>query len=525
MTDKIKQLNPFELKSFISSLVNNFTDVNDLENFIEEINLLDSQKDKKTISKLLYKELYNLKTDNGTIICFLLERYTDKEDLTKKLWELLKNPVVPNNVKIIIVNFLRGLDSNWDISSGNEILDSEILDADTKEMLNRAIVNPEVQIDFLDFLNSLSMTDKKTLINSLKEDYTQDAIANILIPVFLSEPTSEIGLLALDVLGDSKSQLAFHALNNAYEYVPDSIKPFVKKNISTLKIAGIREDNSIKFYADLLKDFKPYIFCTTCPDGHGNQAIIFSRKNSQNRVKFTAIVIDDYNGIRDCFGFNDISKFECDAILERFYKNENEVNISPKTLKTILLQAEKLSYSKNKTIPYEYVCWKNLLSDIEIENKTYFQILSENIEKCNLSINDVQKIYNTDFTQKWFLEPTYSDEFEELLETDTEDYDKLINDYADKIFDNEENQVWSNRLLSTAFLEFKSENLNLAQRLYNLYFDENLKRELYKNILRKSIYEYYVNLKYNTELNDGKFSIRELDKIITKLEDLWVCTR
>ena len=235
MTDLNKQFNPFELKSFISSLVSNFTDVNDIEKYIDEINLLDAQKDKKTIAKLLFKELYNLKTENGTIICFLLERYSEKEELTKKLWDLLKNPVVPNNVKIIIVNFLRGLDSNWDISSGDEILDEEILDADTKAMLNQAITNPEVQIDFLDFLNSLSLTDKKTLINSMSSDYSQDALANVLIPVFLSEPDSEIGRLALNILGNSKSQLAFHALNQAYEYASDNLKPQIKKKYFNFK--------------------------------------------------------------------------------------------------------------------------------------------------------------------------------------------------------------------------------------------------------------------------------------------------
>ena len=35
--------------------------------------------------------------------------------------------------------------------------------------------------------------------------------------------------------------------------------------------------------------------------------------------------MNDYNGIRDCFGFNDISEFECDKIIERFYKGEKSL--------------------------------------------------------------------------------------------------------------------------------------------------------------------------------------------------------
>ena len=117
-----KQLNPFEIKALITKLISKFTDVKDFDNYVEYIEILDNQQDKKTIAKLLFKELYNLKNDDGSIICFLLERYADKEELTKKLWELLKNNIVSNNVKIVVINFLRGLDTDWQLDSGDEIL-------------------------------------------------------------------------------------------------------------------------------------------------------------------------------------------------------------------------------------------------------------------------------------------------------------------------------------------------------------------------------------------------------------------
>ena len=47
-------------------------------------------------------------------------------------------------------------------------------------------------------------------------------------------------------------------------------------------------------------------------------------------------------------------------------------------------------------------------------------------------------------------------------------------------------------------------------------------RESMRYIIRKSIYEYYFGLKYNTELNNGKFSLNELDYIIKLIEAKWV---
>ena len=525
--EMIRQLNPFEIKAEIINLISKFKDVNDISRYIDCIKLLDAQNDKKTIAKILFKELYNLKTEDGTIICFLLERYADKEELTKRLWELLKNPVVPNNVKIVTVNFLRGLDTNWELDTGDELLDAEIIDADTKKLLNNAIVNPEVQIDFLDFLTSLSTNDKITLINSLASDYSEDALSNMLIPVFLSQPDSEAGLEALKLLGESKSQLAFHALNNALETASDNLKPLIKKSLSTLKIAGIREDNTHEFYKKILSESKPYKFCITYPDGHGNQALIFTRKTPENKIRFAAVVIDDYHGIRDCFGFNEISQFECDKIIERFYKNEKEVCITPENLKTILLNAEKISQksANNWLLPYEYICWKNLLNDIEGSTKSFNELLSDKFEKKTITKTDLNKIFDMDFMEKWFLDANYSDEFEQLTSEKTDDLDNLIDQYVDKIFYNEEKIIWSERLLSSAYLKLCENKPDEANLLYNLYFDESAKQEFFKNILKKSIYEYYVSLKFNTELNNGRYTIKELDEIISKIEDLWVCTK
>lgn len=527
MTTEIRQLNPFEIKAEITNLINNFKDVNDLSKYIEQIQLLDAQNDKKTISKLLFKELYNTKTDEATILCFLLERYADKDELVKKLWDLLKSNMIANNVKIIAVNFLRGLDSNWELDSGDELLNAEIIDADTKKLLNNAIINPEIQIDFLDFLTSLSSNDKISLINSLGSDYTEDALANILIPVFLSQPDSEVGLEALKLLGESKSQLAFHALNSSLEFVDEKITPLVKKSLSTLKIAGIRQDNTQAFYKEILSESEPYRFCITSPDGQGNQALIFSRKTSANKIQFVAIVIDDYHGIRDCFGFNEISQFECDKIIERFYKNEKEISISPKALKTILNNAEKISKqsSNNWLLPYEYICWKNLLADIEYDNKSFNEILKSQLSEQEATQEDLNYILDDTATEKWFLNAGYSDEFEALCEATPENFDKLVEENVNKVFYQEEKLIWTNRLLNVAFLKLAANDITGAQKFYNLYNNETLKQEFFKNILKRSIYEFYVNLKFNTELNNGKYTLNELNRIISHIEDLWVCTK
>ncbi len=503
MIDRI-ELNPFEIKAEIVNLFEELKGVKDFENYEIYYRLLDSQSDKKIICKLLFKEINNSDSDKN-LLKFLLLRYCPAKELSEKLWSIIKNSMTSNQAKIFALDLLRDIDSNWSYEECEQYLDNpdELVDADTKRILDNAIADPEVQIDFLDFLASLSDDDKVTLLKSLGNDYSKDELANMLVPVFMSMSDTEVGKVALDILGNSKSQLAYHALNSSLDFVDEKLVPAVKRNLSILKIAGIREDNSLEFYKKLLKNSKPYKFCITYPDGHGNQAIIVSRTTSGGNMQFVAIVIDDYHGIKDCFGFNNITRFECNTIIERFYRGQRALDIEPAILKSILINAEKLSKHK---MPYEYVCWRNLLADIEPKP------LKLNYKISQLSQKQFEEILVYDFTDYWFLNSTYSDEFEEFLrEIETiscEKYDEFIDKNVEKVFYPEENIIWTNRILNCALLKHLAGEEKAAQNLYSLYNDKKLIRELYKNILRKSVYEYYF--------------AKEDKERVQKIESMWV---
>lgn len=503
MIDRI-ELNPFEIKAEIVNLFEELKGVKNFEDYEVHYRLLDSQSDKKIICKLLFKEINNSDSDKN-LLKFLLLRYCPAKELSEKLWSIIKNSMTSNQAKIFALDLLRDIDSNWSYDECEQYLDNpdELVDADTKRILDNAIADPEVQIDFLDFLASLSDSDKVTLLKSLGNDYSKDELANMLVPVFMSMSDTEVGKVALDILGNSKSQLAYHALNSSLDFVDEKLVPAVKRNLSILKIAGIREDNSLEFYKKLLKNSKPYKFCITYPDGHGNQAIIVSRTTSGGNMQFVAIVIDDYHGIKDCFGFNNITRFECNTIIERFYRGQRALDIEPAILKSILINAEKLSKHK---MPYEYVCWRNLLADIEPKP------LKLNYKISQLSQKQFEEILVYDFTDYWFLNSTYSDEFEEFLrEIETiscEKYDEFIDQNVEKVFYPEENIVWTNRILNCALLKHLAGEEKAAQNLYSLYNDKKLIRELYKNILRKSVYEYYF-------AKDDKERVQ-------KIESMWV---
>ncbi len=525
---KFKQLNPFELKSAITNLLNKITSIEDLQNCLADFDMLDNQEDKTYISKVLFKELTSAKPEKIAVICFLLERYTQKDELINKLWETLKNKNLETEVKITILNLLRELDSDWSYEMTEEYLDdaAELMDETTKQMLNTAVINPEIQIDFMDFMATIRLQDKITLLNSFSEDFSSDALANILIPVFVSEPNNAAGKEALKLLADTKSQLALHVLEEIQHYATGELLQNVKRSLSTIKISGMREDNTKEFYKKILSNSKPYKFYITYPDGHGDQALIFTRITEDQRIRFVSIVINIFSGIKDCFGFFDISQFECSKILERFLKDEKTVDISPSAFKTILYNAELTTiqtHENNWKLPYEYVCWKNLLVDIDYNHNRIDEILNEQVTAIQPQDSIIKDLSNMKVTAHWFMDYQYSSEFEEVLsELNTSNLDELVENNLEKVFTPDEKSEWTKKLIMSAYMKFAIDKKDEASLILGLAKDENLKQELYKNILKRSIYEYLIAVKYDKSINNYELDSEKIDELIQYIEEKWV---
>ncbi len=543
----VEQLNKLQIRAELLTIISKFQTLTDVSRIDEFLELIEGQEDKKTVLDTLIKEVIKTNEQKAYIICYLLLRLCEKVPLENALWNVLKSPIVNDYNKTIVLNMLKDMGNRVDYDELGQYFESpdDVIDADTKELLHSAIMNPEAQIDFLDFLNALPYEDKITLVQSLGDDYSEDALANILIPVFLHDPTAKIAQIALDVLGTTKSQLALHALEESLEFADEDILPNIKRNISTLKLSGVRVDNSIDFYKQVLSESKPYESYTSYPDGHGNQALIFSRERADESIQILAVVINDKWGIVDCFGFNKITKREFEQIVDRFYGEEDHVYINQTVLKSLITDAENIIRRNGEIMSYEYICWRNLFADIPLEPVPIEFILEDKFEKTPLSKDDFDKICLSEIAQKWFMDTDFSDEFAEFIEKLNKrflnndfnvDFDEEIEKNLDKIYPLKDKKRWAKRILKSAYLKYLAHEKVVAQRLYSLYFDEDSMKELYKNIVRKSVYEYYVLQKFkikdkeqttnifarNKEEYSGEFTIDKIEKIIEMIESKWV---
>ena len=494
-------------------------------------------QDKKSVLEILIRELITAPEQKAMLVCWLLTELIDKDMLSDELWNVIKSPEYNDHVKMIAFNMLKDLGNkvDYDVISGYFEKFNDLINEETKQLLDSAIMNPEAQIDFMDFLSALSESDKIVLIKSLEEDYDYDSLANILIPVFLYYMNTEAGFTALEILGRTKSQLAYHALENAKPYAPESLHSRINKALSELKMSGVRVDNTEEFYKNILRESKPYKTYVSFPDGHGNMAIIFSRKRENASLQFLAIVVNPRYGILDSFGFNSMTEQDFYRIVDKFYNYQERYEIKPEIAKYILKQAVENSHSNDESIPYEYICWESIMLDIEPEKPEI------DVEKKELNQKDIDKLCLSDYVQNWFFDEITSDTFAVFIDKLSQEYkknnfnvdaDKFIADHFDEIYTAPELAYKIVTFNLAAYLRYIKGDLELAQIFYSL----GTNYQFLTNIVRKSIYEYYVGLRYvlkNKQKTQSafqskkmpekdQFKLLQLDLIISSIEARWV---
>lgn len=525
--------------SAIVGLQNNSQNVDFIKQTIKDLSEI---SDKSTLLSVLSKEFLKENSEiKDYTIAFLMNELINKEALELHLFELLANPKIKDSIKAKVVSVLRenGKHVNYEQYVNYFENPDEIIDADTAKLLENARVNPESQIDFLDFMNALPDEEKEMLVTSLADDYDGDNLANILIPIILSQPYSDISQIAIKSIGETKSHLAYPVLKWLEENIDElSVKANIQKSLSLLKLSGVKEDITKEYYKKLLENSPVYKCLMNYPDGHGNNGIIFSRKNEAGFIQMFALVINDIDGIIDCFGFNEISEGEFNRILKKFYINENIVEISPEICKYFICNAEKISRLKFKEISYEYIAWKSIINDID-----YNEIdLTQNLKKVNLDEKLLNKLYEKSYFDKWFITTSDNEEFDKLTDTLVEKKSvsaELFLEEAKKVKDQIFTPVFlqhlNRRLVVSSYLDSISFNEFESSLLYSLTDDTEIKELFLTDILKKSIYEFFLNEKERYESlqkattifaqkankDSAKIDIDFVKKSIKEIEEKW----
>lgn len=514
--------------------------------FIMKTKELHEIEDFDTFFEILCKELSKVNEDKYIdILRAMILEFIPREMFETKALEILKMPDKPDMLKYQLIQTLKTVGKEIDYEELFEYLEDaqSIINYDTEKLLEHAVVNPETQIDFLDFLSSLQHEDKTLLIDSLAADYTGNNLANILAPVLYSDFPENVHLKAISILGETKSPLAIKALEYLHEITDnDIVRTNCKKSLNMLKLSGATKEAGEKFYKAIMAESTPYKCYTGIPDGHYNQGFLFSRKRSDGTLMMFSVVISKIYGIVDSFGFFNTTEEEYARIALRFGQNEVRFEVSPEYFKKVLDEAFELTKKRRESIRYEAVCWSMLTCDIIPEQQSEKEWVEENINEIPINQKIVNLLYETNYLDKWFFAPKDHDEFNNLINDFTEN--KNLNfDYVeektaevfDKIWDKETEELFLKNIYTTCYLFGITGFTDYSKILYSVLFHQDLKRKMQEDIIKKSVYEYFFNLKETHKefkfpanifrrknKNEETTDIKTVEAIITGIEEKWV---
>ncbi len=517
-----------KLLSAIINMQNNSQDRAYIKKTLEELNAI---VDKDAVLDILNREFLKENSQmRDYTITFLISELTDPQKAEAVMFETLANPKIKDSVKAKAVGFLReaGKHVNYEQYINYFENPDEIIDADTVKLLENARVNPESQIDFLDFLEALPQAEKEMLVESLTQDYDGDNLANILIPIIYANPYGDISQIAISAIGESKSMLAYPVLKWLEENTDDlKVKANVQKSLSLLKLSGIKEDITKEYYKRLLSGSPVYKCFVNFPDGHGNIGLIFSRKNEASFIQMFALVLNDIDGIIDCFGFNEISEGEFDRIVNKFFSNDRVVLADETLCKYLMVNAEKISRLKFQEISYEYAAWASITRDIDYEDLN----LSDGLNKIELNDFLLKQLYDKGYFEKWFFSVSDNEKFAALIDKiaddkicDIKQIETLLNENMPQIFDDAFLKILNRRLLLAAHFARLNEEQTFADMLYSLIDESECKNCFKEDMLKKSIYEYFLSQKDRYESIKSATSIfaRRANKDLQEIDIKYV---
>lgn len=514
-----------------------------LKEFSAELEVID---ERHTIFDILVKEYIKMNENEFVFTGCLIKELVDSEYIMNSVFDMLKSSNFSDESKYKLVQLLRITNCEFDYNVIPNYFENptDVVDSDTKKLLEKAIFNPEAMLDFLDFVSAVAEKDRNILLQSLEFDYQGDQLANIVYPILYSKFDDDFKLKAIEILVNAKSSLAIAPLNYLVETADNNeVVNASKLGLKKLRFAGATEEKAQEYFKNIIKDTVPASFYTTLPDGNGNQAFIISRMNKiTEKFMLSAVVTNDLYGIVDCFGFYNISKDELVRVIEKFYKSEGKYRIHPSYAKTRINDAFKTTVKNKNVLPYEFVCWDALIKDIEPFDTSIYSELKNEIGDISIEKDDVLNLLTKDYSFRWYIKPSENkvldfiiDEICSLIDLKIDYINNLLIDNENNVFDEKTMDVWKDRILQCSYLLYTNDKKEDARSFFALLDDESNMHTFKMILLQRSVFNYFyavketakeslftTNIFRKKQIEKEKIDIKKIESILDFLSINWI---
>jgi hypothetical protein len=263
-------------------------------------------------------------------------------------------------------------------------------------------------------------------------------------------------------------------------------------------MAGLRKNVSqTELYKELLQGSIPCGVWVCVPDGASNFSIVFARERKCGTVQTFFVALNLKVGPIACFGFNELAKSDFDEVLNRFFKNTDSAMLDVEVGVKILNENTEKALQMGADVPYELFAWRQITYDIEPDERSVENILSEGLARVELGEYELKRIVRGNIVDTWFIKSGENEHFDKLMEeisalneATVENIEKSLKKSLPAVF--QEDEI-NDMLFYHAYVSAKSGLVNIANILFSLREPSKIRDEFLMTMLKKSVYEYFLS--------------------------------
>ena len=527
-----------QIRADLTAILSNYTNTKEisstmLKKHIEEIKKLNNQE---YVAKLLFKELSSTNQQYVNAVAVISLEVINNENFEKYALESLKDKKLPDDKKFLIISLVRqkGLDIEFEDMKGFMSDPEKMAQDGIDEFLDSIQVDPEAQIDLLDFYQNIPDDEKIFLLNSLINDFEGDKLAFALSLIAKLDVQGEEFKILTKGLMDIDSICATDGL----EYIlkkynlDKKLEAKISNEINILKQKyGNYENTSLTKNSSFYKCYISFV------DGLSNFSLVISRIYENEIINCALLTLNLNMGLTSCMGFGGIKEDYFEMIIKRLFEDSIPVEIEPKVLKSILEFYVNKNEITNTATPYEYIVWQNLLGDCETIGDDLSEYLNSKLGTINLNAAKVRKMVNAKIYESWYYNKEQNELIAELMNLiekqhpkKIEEMNKLTNNFiCEKLLkDSDFMNEFVSRLLIQAYVAYLAGLKVTSSAAYSMCFKNPHLIMFLNAIIDKSIYGYFSEILSDDEDNKFKEKIKtnytkkQIVPLMEALEKKWV---
>lgn len=532
-SQKLKQ------RAELISILNTYRNIAKIDNLKlkDDINRIATIDDKNFVFKTLINEISSSKSIYSDICSIIIFEAIEKDLFEEFSIKLLQDKKTTDEKKLLIMSLMKqkGLDFNY-----RDVVDyvdnpEELAHSGVKDFLHNALIDPEVQLDLLDFYINIPTDEKNYFLENLETEFDGDNLANAFsLLIQLNLENNDEFTCILNVLLNSDSPYALIGLNHVLENKKLDAKTKAKIKRTIKKINEIHPDFSNDFLVKNSSIYKTYI---SFVDGKSEFSLIFSRKTKDNLINLLLLTINLSAGIKSCMGFSSIEKENFQSIIKRLFSDSIPININTVAFKSLYQHYLSKTKNNNFDLPYELIVWKNLLNDVRTINFDISEFINSKLNITELTKSKIKKFINSKVVETWFYsygENEYIDKIIDRIENEhCLDLDK-INEWTNAsiqenfISNIEYIKELQSKLLLQAYISSLAKLEVTSSCAYSMCFKTQYLKILILSIIDKSIYHAFAFKLNQLDENNifrkkplTSFSEDELEILLAQFEEKW----